>query len=91
MSGKDENGICAGVYEKLPKCYETFPYYDYIDKIIIPGLVDLHVHAPQYPFRGLGMDLELIDWLNTHTYPKSSKNFIYKMILNNNSIFFEKQ
>ena len=37
---------------------------------VMPGLIDLHVHAPQYPFRGLGMDQELIDWLNTHTFPE---------------------
>lgn len=68
-----DNGICAGVYETLPECYEAFPQYDYTDKIVIPGLCDLHVHAPQYPFRGLGMDLELIDWLNTHTFIEEAK------------------
>lgn len=57
-----EDGICAGAYEKLPECYETFPCYDYSDKLIIPGFADLHVHAPQYSFRGVGMDLELLYW-----------------------------
>lgn len=68
-----ENGLCAGVYEELPECYKNYPCYDYMNKIIIPGLVDLHVHAPQYPFRGLGMDLELIEWLNTHTFVEEAK------------------
>ncbi len=68
-----EDGICAGVYQKLPECYETFPCYDYTGQLVIPGLTDLHVHAPQYPFRGLGMDLELIDWLNTHTFVEEAK------------------
>ena len=68
-----ENGVCAGVYEKLPEKYEAFPCYDYEHKIIIPGLVDLHVHAPQYPFRGLAMDMELIDWLNTYTFVEEAK------------------
>ncbi len=68
-----ENGRSAGVYQALPACYEAFPQYDYTDKIVIPGLCDLHVHAPQYPFRGLGMDLELIDWLNTHTFVEEAK------------------
>ena len=63
-----EDNKCAGAYEQLPPKYVDFPCYDYEDKIVIPGLVDLHVHAPQYAFRGLGMDLELIDWLNTHTF-----------------------
>ncbi len=37
------------------------------------GLVDLHIHAPQYSFRGLGMDLELLEWLNTRTFPEEAK------------------
>lgn len=68
-----ESGLCGGVYGKLPEKYESFPCFDFEDKIVIPGLVDLHVHAPQYPFRGLGMDLELIDWLNTHTFVEEAK------------------
>lgn len=68
-----EDGICAGAYEKLPNCYGLLPCLDYTDKLIIPGLVDLHVHAPQYPFRGLGMDLELIEWLNTNTFVEEAK------------------
>lgn len=63
-----ENGISAGVYPLLPERYKNFHCYDYSGKLILPGLIDLHVHAPQYPFRGLGMDLELIEWLNTHAY-----------------------
>ena len=65
-----EDGICLGVYEQLPEKYQMIPCYDYTDRLIIPGFTDLHVHAPQYSFRGLGMDLELLDWLNTHTFVK---------------------
>ena len=68
-----EENKCAGVFEKLPEAYEAFPMYDYSDHIIIPGLVDLHVHAPQYSFRGMAMDLELIDWLNTYTFVEEAK------------------
>lgn len=68
-----EDGLCAGVYESLPECYQAFPCYDYTDNIIIPGLVDLHTHAPQYSFRGLGMDMELVEWLNTHIFVEEAK------------------
>lgn len=68
-----EEGICAGVFETLPEKYASFPVTDCGEKMITPGLVDLHVHAPQYAFRGLGMDLELLDWLNTNTFPEESK------------------
>lgn len=68
-----ENGICHGVYRDLPESVREFPCYDYGDSLIIPGLVDLHVHAPQYSFRGLGMDQELIEWLNEHTFAEEAK------------------
>lgn len=68
-----EKGICKGVFTTLPEKYKNLPLHDYGNKIIIPGLIDLHVHAPQYTFRGLGMDLELIDWLNTHTFKEEAK------------------
>ncbi|WP_238724190.1 amidohydrolase family protein [Diplocloster agilis] len=67
------DGISEGVYEELPEQYRNLPLIDCEDQLILPGLTDLHVHAPQYAFRGLGMDLELLDWLNTHTFPEESK------------------
>lgn len=36
-------------------------------------MTDLHVHAPQYTFRGLGMDCELLEWLQTYTFPEEAK------------------
>lgn len=67
------DGICQGVYEKLPDEYKSFPIYDYGNRIIIPGFVDLHIHAPQYAYRGLGMDLELLDWLDKQAFPEEEK------------------
>lgn len=66
-------GICQGVYPVLPEKYQDLPVIDHQNMLIIPGMTDLHIHAPQYPFRGLGMDLELLEWLNTHTFPEESR------------------
>jgi len=68
-----EDGVCAGAFETLPEEYEGLPLKDYGECLIIPGMTDLHVHAPQYSYRGLGMDMELIDWLNAHAFPEESK------------------
>lgn len=62
-----------GVYKELPAEFEQETIEDYTGKLIIPGLTDLHVHAPQYTFRGLGMNMELIPWLNTYTFPAEAK------------------
>lgn len=68
-----EGGVSRGVFARLPEEYAGLPLVDCSGSLVIPGLVDLHVHAPQYSFRGLGMDLELLDWLNTHTFPEEAK------------------
>ncbi|MCD8207681.1 MAG: amidohydrolase family protein [Bacteroidales bacterium] len=68
-----ENGRCAGVFPEFPAQYSGLPVTYFGDKIIIPGLVDLHLHAPQYPIRGTGMDLELLEWLNEHAFPEEMK------------------
>ncbi len=62
-----ENGVISGVYEQLPK--ERCAFYDYSGHLIIPGMCDLHLHAPQYQFAGLYMDEELLKWLEKHTFP----------------------
>lgn len=54
----------------LPGSYE---YYDYENKLIVPGLSDTHLHAPQNAFRGTGMDAELIDWLNKYAFSEEKK------------------
>ena len=34
-----------------------------------PGLIDTHTHASQFPNAGIGMELTLLDWLQTYTFP----------------------
>ncbi|MGN1402757.1 MAG: amidohydrolase family protein [Ruminococcus sp.] len=66
-------GRSRGVFAALPPEYAGLTVYDYSGKLIIPGLVDLHIHAPQYPFRGTGMDLELMDWLQKQAFPEEAR------------------
>ncbi|MEE1086128.1 MAG: amidohydrolase family protein [Schaedlerella sp.] len=68
-----DEGLVKGVYPELPEEYKDEEVEDYGERLIIPGLVDLHIHAPQYSFRGLGMDMELLDWLETNTFPEEAK------------------
>ena len=39
----------------------------------MPGLVDTHIHAPQYKFTGTGYDRQLLDWLKQYTFPIEAK------------------
>ena len=67
------DGLCRGVFPVLPEQYRGLPVTDFGDRLILPGMTDLHVHAPQFAFRGLGMDMELLDWLNTYAFPEEAK------------------
>lgn len=62
-----------GVYKELPKEFLGLKVIDYSNLLIIPGLIDLHLHAPQFPNIGLGLDKELLPWLQTYTFPEESK------------------
>ena len=67
------DGVSKGIFDVLPEKYADLPVLDYGDALIFPGMVDLHIHAPQYAFRGMCMDLELMDWLNRYTFPEEEK------------------
>lgn len=41
--------------------------------VFIPGLVDLHVHAPQWPQLGKALHRPLQDWLQAHTFPLEAR------------------
>ncbi|PZL70657.1 guanine deaminase [Enterococcus plantarum] len=42
-------------------------------QFILPGFIDLHIHAPQWAQAGTALDLPLYDWLNTYTFPLEAK------------------
>lgn len=69
------DGACAGVWRpgELPADYAALPVVDCGDALVVPGMTDLHTHAPQYAFRGLGMDRELLDWLNIYAFPEEAR------------------
>src|SRR4029078_7954961 len=40
---------------------------------LLPGFVDLHIHAPQYPQLGTALDVPLEVWLQRHTLPPEAR------------------
>lgn len=41
-------------------------------QFLIPGFIDCHIHAPQMPNLGIGLDMQLLDWLRDYTIPLES-------------------
>ena len=68
-----QNGLTVGVYPQLPEQFRGIPCEDFNNCLIVPGMNDLHLHAPQYAFHGMYMDLELLEWLNTVTFPEEAR------------------
>jgi len=67
------DGKIEGVYSEIPEEYKSMSLCDYSHRLIIPGMIDCHVHASQYAYRGLGMDYELMEWLQINTFPEESR------------------
>ncbi|MDX2344817.1 MAG: amidohydrolase family protein, partial [Acidimicrobiia bacterium] len=42
-------------------------------QFLLPGLIDLHNHAPQWPQLGKALDVPLEVWLNRYTFPLEAK------------------
>lgn len=59
--------------EKCPGIPPSTVRYLSPHDFLIPGLVDTHNHAPQFPQRGLGQGLHILDWLSQLTFPNEAK------------------
>lgn len=76
-----ENGkiIKLGSKEDYKSLQESGAFTDYktitlkADQLLIPGFVDCHTHAPQFPNLGIGLDRPLLEWLDKYTFPLESQ------------------
>ena len=69
-----ENGKVTGVSTNLSDLdSEGAEVIDFGDKLLIPAMNDMHVHAPQVHNQAVAMDLELLPWLQNYTFPEESK------------------
>ena len=68
-----DNGKVEGIYRELPDRLTDCPVTDWGDRLLIPAMNDMHVHAPQYRNQGLAMDEELLPWLQNYTFPEELK------------------
>ena len=71
--GVDDSGRVVEVTEHLSAEHKGIEVVDYGDRLLIPAMNDLHVHAPQYRNQGIAMDLELLPWLQNYTFPEEMK------------------
>ena len=48
---------------------DASPVLDLRPLLVLPGLVDLHLHLPQFPSAGLGAGMDLLTWLEHYIFP----------------------
>jgi guanine deaminase len=65
-----ENGRISGVQTDEPD--ERWVRHDYRGCLILPGFIDSHVHMPQLDMIA-SYGTELLDWLNTYTFPAETR------------------
>jgi 5-methylthioadenosine/S-adenosylhomocysteine deaminase len=53
--------------------YKAVQTIDAAGKVVMPGLINTHTHAAMVMFRGLGNDLNLMDWLQKYIFPAEAK------------------
>ena len=53
--------------------YKATQTIDATGKVVMPGLINTHTHAAMVMFRGLGNDLNLMDWLQKYIFPAEAK------------------
>jgi len=68
-----DDGRIVGLYEDVPAAFAGAPVEDWGEKLILQGFCDMHLHAPQYPMQGLGMDLPLMEWLDNYAFPTEAE------------------
>jgi 5-methylthioadenosine/S-adenosylhomocysteine deaminase len=59
--------------ERIERDYQGKDVIDARGRVIMPGLINTHTHAPMVLYRGLGDDLALMDWLQKYIFPAEAK------------------
>lgn len=69
-----ENGCVTGVSTNLTDLDgQNAEVIDFGNCLLIPAMNDMHVHAPQVHNQAVAMDLELLPWLQSYTFPEEAK------------------
>lgn len=68
-----EEGKITAIAAEKPASAAALPEKDCRGQLIMPGFADMHLHAPQYIQIGMGMDDQLLDWLDKYTFKEEPK------------------
>jgi len=67
----DDKVLAVGSFAEVRRQYPTAAVIDARDSVLLPGLIDVHVHYPQVHMIG-AMGMTLLTWLKTRTLPEEA-------------------
>jgi guanine deaminase len=70
--GGDGRILATGPFADVRAAHPRAEVVDASDAVLVPGLVDLHVHYPQIAVIG-AMGMTLLEWLATRTLPEEAR------------------
>lgn len=69
---RDGRIVAVGDFSTVARRAEGAKVIDHRPHLILPGFIDAHVHMPQMQVIA-SYGAELLDWLNTYTFPEETK------------------
>lgn len=66
--------VAVGPRAEIAKKYRGARVINARGKVVLPGLINGHGHAPMTLFRGLADDLTLQEWLEKYIFPAEARN-----------------
>jgi 5-methylthioadenosine/S-adenosylhomocysteine deaminase len=65
--------VGVGPADRIGQEFKARDTIDAQSRVVMPGLINTHTHAPMVLYRGLGDDLALMDWLQKYIFPAEAK------------------
>jgi 5-methylthioadenosine/S-adenosylhomocysteine deaminase len=65
--------VAVGPSDTVARDFRAKETIDARGRIVMPGLINTHTHAPMVLYRGLADDLALMDWLQSYIFPAEAK------------------
>jgi 5-methylthioadenosine/S-adenosylhomocysteine deaminase len=71
---RGERIVAVGSAAEISAKYDAIRWMSAQGKIVLPGLINTHNHAPMVLFRGIADDLRLMEWLQKYIFPAEARN-----------------
>jgi 5-methylthioadenosine/S-adenosylhomocysteine deaminase len=65
--------VAVDAADRIGRDFKAAQVIDATGRVVMPGLINTHTHAPMVLYRGLGDDLALMDWLQKYIFPAEAK------------------